>query len=423
MLLRFAVSNYFSLRDLQVLNLSASTLKDENAGLIECPASPTGSILPAIVIYGANASGKTNYMAAMNMMKTLVLESHTKYGPNDALPFHPFALDQESSRTPTHVDVDFVIDGIRYHYGFELTDKVIESEWLYSIPKSRSRLLFERDGSNFQFGRELKGQNKTIATMTRSNSVFLSVAAQNNHQQLSGIFNYFKTVRGLTSFDIQSLGVSYYLSRVGLDPRVIAFLENIDTGVIGYQTKENPYSKEFLILQRDMIAGARRNIDESIDDEPEELDNIFVLEHRGVSGEPVPFDLNWESAGTRRLLIVLSEAFRALDHGSPIYIDEIDTSLHTHACEALLKLFCSPETNRNGAQLIATTHDTNLMKSSLLRRDQVWLTEKGSDGATALYPLIDFRTRSGDNIEKGYLQGRFGAVPFIYPTHGLGSAK
>ncbi len=411
MLLRFAVSNYFSLRDLQVLDLTATKLKDENTGLIECLASPTGSILPAVVMYGANASGKSNYIAAMNTMRNLVLGSHTKFGPNDALPFHPFALDHESSKSPTHFEVDFVIDGIRYHYGFELTDKVFKSEWLYSFPKSRSRLLFKREGDHFDFGRELKGQNRNIAAMTRANSLFLSAATQNNHKQLSRIFSYFKTIRVFMIGITQGTKVSAYLSRNGLDPRVIAFLDNLDTGVIGYHITDNRISKVFLNFRRDMFASARKIFDESFNAEPEEIEKIYELAHRGESGETFYFDLDLESTGTLRLLVVLSEIFRALDDGSSIYIDEIDTSLHTYACEALLKLFCSPETNLNGAQLIATTHDTNLMKSSLLRRDQVWLTKKGSDGATELYPLINFRTRASDNIKKGYLQGRFGAIP------------
>ena len=138
---------------------------------------------------------------------------------------------------------------------------------------------------------------------------------------------------------------------------------------------------------------------------------VIELAHRGRKGEAVYFDLDSESAGTRQLLMVLSLAFQALDKGVPLCIDEVDASLHTYASEAILKLFCLSEINRNGAQLIATTHDTNLMKSSVLRRDQLWFTEKTSEGATELYPLTDIRTRKGDNIELGYLQGRYGALP------------
>jgi AAA15 family ATPase/GTPase len=136
------------------------------------------------------------------------------------------------------------------------------------------------------------------------------------------------------------------------------------------------------------------------------------LSHINRYGNSVEFDFEDESDGTRRLFSLLVHIFRALDTGATIFIDELSASLHTLAGEALLALFSSPTTNPKGAQLIATTHDTNLLRSSLLRRDQIWFTEKDREGSTHLYPLTDIRTRKGDNIERGYLQGRYGAIPF-----------
>ena len=130
-----------------------------------------------------------------------------------------------------------------------------------------------------------------------------------------------------------------------------------------------------------------------------------------------------ESAGTLRLLMVLSLVYRALDYGTPVLVDELDASLHTLASEAILQLFCSPATNPKGAQLIATTHDTNLLASRFLRRDHVWFTEKDAHGATLLFPLTEIRTRSGDNFEKGYLQGRYGAIPVTSPIRSHGTSK
>ena len=142
------------------------------------------------------------------------------------------------------------------------------------------------------------------------------------------------------------------------------------------------------------------------------MGTLVELVHRGRDNEPVPLGLDRESAGTRRLLAVMGDVYRALDEGTPVIMDELDTSLHTHAGEAVLRLFCSAASNPKGAQLLATTHDTNLMRSSSLRRDQLWFTQKDAQGATEIYPLTDFKTRSGDNFESGYLQGRYGAVPF-----------
>ena len=128
------------------------------------------------------------------------------------------------------------------------------------------------------------------------------------------------------------------------------------------------------------------------------------------------FALDLESSGTLRMLAILGKVFRAIDEGAPVIVDELDLSLHTAASEAALRLFCTRQLNRSGAQILATTHDTNLMKSDILRRDQLWFAEKSKDGATEIYPLTDFRTRRDDNIELGYRQGRYGAVPSDDPV-------
>ncbi len=142
------------------------------------------------------------------------------------------------------------------------------------------------------------------------------------------------------------------------------------------------------------------------------MEPVVELVHSGRDNEPIPLDLDRASAGTRRLLAVMRIVCRALDEGTPVLVDELDASSHTHASEAVLRLFCRAQSNPKGAQLLATTHATNLMKSSSLRRDQFWFTQKDAEGATQIYPLTDFKTRWGDNFELGYLQGRYGAVPF-----------
>ena len=342
MLLRFAVSNYYSLRDLQELNLTASSLKDDGQGLIECPVSPTGSALPTVLIYGANASGKSNYLSAMDMMQKMVLYSHTNWQLDDELPHYPFLLDDVNSKASSHFEVDLVIDGVRYHYGFETTEVAFNSEWLYAIPKSRSRLLFEREENQFHFGRELKGQNKIIAEMTHSNSLFLSAAAQNNHKQLSKIFSYFKSIRGLQPISRSGLMLSTNMRRYGLDRRVITFLKNIGTGVVGYKEEDFSFASGYPIFQEDLITIFRSVCKYPKNIGLAEVDKSIKLAHRGANDKLGYFELEMESSGTRRLLIVLTEIFRALDEGSPIYIDELDASLHTHVGEALLKLFCSP---------------------------------------------------------------------------------
>ena len=280
--------------------------------------------------------------------------------------------------------------------------------------------MFERDGDEFRFGRGLKGQNRVIARLTRPNSLFVSAAAQNDHEQLSKVFGYFRSLHGFRNIAVPGAAASARLAGKELDRRIIDFLRKIDTGVIDYRRKEAERLETDLDFQRELFAlYAKRTGFEPPEAEDKQI--TIELAHRGRGNKPFYLELDRESAGTRRLLVVLDLAFRALDEGAPLFIDELDTSLHTRAAEAVLKLFCLRETNPKGAQLIATTHDTNLLDSPLQRRDEVWFTEKDTEGSTQLYPLIDIRTRRGDNIEKGYLQGRYGAVPFEDPISALGS--
>lgn len=177
MLLRFSVSNHLSLRDSQELLFTTSSLKDKAEGLIACAAAPRGTVLPAVVLFGANASGKSNLVHALSAMQRMVLFSHTRGDASGGVRRHTFKLDASYADKPSRFEIDFVHQGVRYHYGFEADDTAFLSEWLYAIPKSHRRLMFEREGNNFRFGRELKGQNNTIAGLTRSNSLYLSAAA------------------------------------------------------------------------------------------------------------------------------------------------------------------------------------------------------------------------------------------------------
>ena len=405
MLLRFGGQNIRSIRDKQELSFVASALDDTPAGLIDCPAAGT-RLLPAVVVYGANASGKSNLVKALRWMRQAVLFSHTHFDAAGGVPRQPFALDPTGRSAPTACDVDFAIDGVRYHYGIESSDQAFTREWLYSFPNGRRQMLFERKEQTFEFGRNLRGRNRIIADLARPNSLFVSVATQNDHQELSKISGLFRAI------EIDEKKPEMMPDDV--DPRAVEFLANAGTGVVGSRRSRIEPSER----DRELIQGIRTLIERlsgtSLEGHLDENSDGYKMElaHHGRDGAEIYFDLDDESDGTLRLLALLTPAFRALDAASLMVVDELDASLHTQACEALLALFASPKTNPRGAQLIATTHDTNLLRSPFLRRDQIWFTEKDAEGATHLYPLTDFRTRKGDNLERGYLQGRFGAIPF-----------
>jgi len=412
MLLRFAVANHLSICDGQELSMVASSLSDAEEGLIDGPVSPSGSLLPAVVVYGANASGKTNLVDALHTMRHMILRSHLDETPEGGVTVRkPFRLDAESESAPSRFEIDFVLGGVRHHYGFEATDEAFVSEWLQDYPVGRGRVLFERDGGEFRFGRGLKGRNRVIADLTRANSLFLSAAAQNGHEVLTLVRGYFARIQGVSGLRRGTAG-SGGLSFAGpsaaaaigtLDPRVMNFLGKAEIGVVGHRLRETTHSESDRQLMSELA-------EMGIKTPPERME-VLELAHRRSDGEDVYFELERESTGTRRLLVVLTRAFAALDSGTLLVVDELDAGLHTAAAQAVLDLFCAHKTNPNGAQLIATTHDTNLLKASKLRRDQVWFAEKARDGATRTYPLTDIRTRKGDDLERGYLQRRYGAAP------------
>src|ERR1700730_12198472 len=183
MLLRFGVQNHLSLRDKQELSLVASSLDDNAAGLIDSPAAAGDRLLPAVVIYGANASGKSNLISAFNFMRGAVLYSHSRGEPGGRISRSPFLLDATTTKTPSVFDVDFIIEGVRYHYGYEASDEAFVAEWLSAFPNGRRQTMFEREGGKFSFGRSLRGRNKLISELTRPNSLYISAAAQNDHEE------------------------------------------------------------------------------------------------------------------------------------------------------------------------------------------------------------------------------------------------
>ena len=409
MLLRFGVDNFRSLKSPQELSLIASQLDDNPIGLLNNKAVEE-KLLPAVVIYGANASGKSNLLRAIDAMRRAIVFSHSRIEPGENLPFQPFALDPKCSERPSTFDADFIVDGVRYHYGFQQTLKVFESEWLYAFPSGKRRALFTRSGQKFSFGRHLRGQNEIISSLTRPNSLFISAAAQNNHELLSQIVKFFRSISSQVPLSVKNIWALMAEDDRPALKRAVALLRELGTGIVSFRkAKVEPLPIEEPLLS-ELDAIFRKHVKEYGQAQANKAK--IELGHAAADGSQVYFNLSEESDGTRRLLVLLEEAFKALERGTILIIDELNASLHTQACEKILSLFANPENNPKGAQIIATTHDTNLLGSAYIRRDQVWFTEQQPDGSTMLFPLTDLKTRKGDNIERGYLQGRYGAVPF-----------
>lgn len=419
MLISFDVKNYQSIRESQGISFVASRLKDNPDGLLRHEAIRDTELLPAILVYGPNAAGKSNLLKSIKSMINTVLNSHTRGGPGSEIPtWHPFKLRRDTENQPTSYNMNFIVEDVHYRYGFSVSRNFIEEEWLFSFPYGTPRRLFERNKENFIFGRHLKGRNTAISEFTRNNSLFLSAAAQNDHDQLTSIYNFFSSIQIETSLSISAPNIVQKFKdehNWNIDEDVIDFLKKINTGIVGFQVKKRQIPQEALDISKKLDVAVRSIFGDKESDfritSSMDIDKIIELQHEGGRGKRAYLPIEMESSGTLRLMSALPKIFGALINGGIVAIDELDLSLHTQAAEALLELFCSSETNVKGAQLIASTHDTNLLQASFLRRDQVWFVEKNQSGETELYPLTDIKTRTTDNIERGYLQGRFGAVP------------
>jgi len=418
MLLKFRFSNFRSFRTEQELSLIASKLPGSGDGLF----SLTGlreQVLPVAAIYGANASGKTAVLKAFELMANAVKFSHTQWQPDQRIPVQPFAGDDLVR--PSEFSVDFLLDGIRHQYGFAANSQAVTREWLYVYPKGKRQLWFERiEGAPISFGAKMPGENKIIEGLTRKNSLFLSAAAQNNHEELSSIYRWFS---GGVSFVIGNIALAGRAIHGARAPEIwqeetdkatiVRLLKQADLGVSELHIEDTPLP-ESLKKQFDrvrLLSGTSF---------PETRRVIRLLHH--VGNRTIPFEAEQESSGTLTYLNLLGPVVNLLKNGGMLLVDELDTSLHPLMAVQIIRLFSNPPSNPRSAQLIFNTHDTNLLSSGDLRRDQIWFTEKDSAGSSHLYPLTDFKPRRQENLENGYLQGRYGAIPFIHPDYLTGNA-
>jgi AAA15 family ATPase/GTPase len=420
MLLRFGCSNMRSIRDYQQLSLSAASLRDPGVDLLQKRHLDV-RVLPSVAIYGANAAGKSNLLAALRFMRNGVLRSHSRDSDEKKIGRRTFGLDSKFKKLPSKVDIDFVIDDFRHHYGFSVNDEQVLEEWLYSYPLEKSRRArqtwFHRkrgEKTPYYFGKELRGKNKTIEALTRDDALFLSTASQNNHPQLQKVANFFtdKLMFRDREYDPVGSEVAKYLQKPATRKRVLEFLRCADTGLTDAEVKKIKPDKKMDEFSKQLRSLLEKYTSANMKEVSEGFFNVRLM-HRGSGKESVPFDLAEESKGTVALLGILGPAFDALENEKVLIVDELNTHIHSLASRELIHLFGSKKTNKGGGQLLFATHDTNLLTRGVLRRDQIWFAEKGREGNTVLYPLTDIKTRQTDNIEKGYLQGRFGAVPFF----------
>jgi AAA15 family ATPase/GTPase len=418
MLLRFSVSNFRSIGEKQELNMLASS-SVKNGHTFSHLTLKKEKVLPVALIYGANASGKSNLLEAFNFFKKAIDKSYSNWKLGEEISITRFLLDDEIKNKDSEFEIEFLLENKRYVYGFACNRDKFSTEYLYQIIGNESILVFDRPSSKgeIQFAKTLTGENKSISNMLRENSLFLSAAAQNNHQYLIPLNMYltfleFEDSKNAPPF----INVNEYYREKAMRHHTINFLNELNTGVFNFESKEIILSEEEKIIKEKFQNNLIKLFTDIQIVDPKEVfrenTKSFKFTHKNSSDIEVPFNLNLESEGTLRLAILLDKIYWTLETGSLILIDEINSALHTKAAEAIISLFLNSDTNPNGAQLIATTHDTNLLRSKMLRKDEIWFTEKSTKGQTMLYSLNDFKINPKDDIEKDYLLGRYGAVPF-----------
>lgn len=397
MLLEFTVGNYLSFKDRKTFSLEAGSIKELSGNIIR---KGKYKVLRSAIIYGANSSGKSNFIKALDFMMDTVKES-SKLNSTDKLNVKPFLLSTETENLPSYFETLFLIDTRRFRYGFEIDNDRIHSEWLYILNENSKKedLYFVRTLDGIGIADIFKNA-KGIEEKTRDNALFISTLDQFNNDIAHEIIRKFNLTTIISGIDHQDsitmTNTMYNLKRYKTE--VEQFIKNLDLGF-----------KNFMI-----------------DDDTNKLfkNRLITLHNKyNPKGEVVSqFEFKMEeqeSSGTNKIFDICGEILFAHSLGETLIIDELDAKLHPILTQAIIKLFNSAETNPNGGQLIFSTHDTNLLGANMFRRDQIWFTEKDNLEATDLYSLLEFKDENGKTIrndrsfENDYIRGRYGAIPYI----------
>jgi AAA15 family ATPase/GTPase len=416
MLVEFKVGNYRSFREEQTLSLVARKDKSLINNVVD---KNDMRLLKAVSIYGPNASGKSNFIKAMDVMKSIILSS-AEFQPGKKLPIQSFIFDSKYQEKPSTFEVTFYHNNIRYQYGFAATSEKIHDEWLFAYPNGRLQVWYERSskGNNWKFGSFLKGEKEKLKEKTRDNVLFLSVGAQWNNKQLTTIYEWFRYHLQTIPSNVTLLPITAkMLLETETDKRfnklfyeyVKSCLKDADLGILGLKVNREKVNESKVL----------KDIPESLKDtllaylkETEGI-KVELLHKNPETGNDIFLPIQEESDGTKRFFELAGPWFQAIMVGITIFIDELDVSLHPLLTRELIKFIQHPKHKDSEAQLIFTTHDTTLLDPELLRRDQIWLTEKKEIGSSKLFPMSDFKPRQGEAMQKGYLAGRYGAIPII----------
>lgn len=421
MLLQFRIKNYRSFRDETVLDMSASNFAEHSDTLIHFDDE---KILPVTAIFGANASGKTNIVSAYMVMAFMVQHSLEWYDETDGegnilshvvLPeYYPFAFDPETKDKDIEFEVWFTSkydkEEITFNYGFSWDKNRIHEEWLNKKNKQAeeySPVYLRKEKELTIYSEDIpESGNEIIRDALSPQMLVVSLGARLNFKILQSVYRFFQPTQVLYPKSGVDIRVPYmFKTDKKVQQQVLRYLQAFDDSIVGFEIDESIHSAN-------------------------EFKNIFTL-HKSVGNKtPSRIPLEEESTGTLRMFSLYRNLFAAINNGSVLWMDEINSHLHPLLVRNLILNFIDPRLNPLHAQLIFTTHDPWMLENSLLRKDEIWFVEKNTEGISDLYSLADFRDVSGNSNEKSYakryLFGEFGAIPelnslVLYPEYNHGS--
>lgn len=415
MLIEFSVGNFRSFKEKKTFSMVASADNtNEDTHTIETKGKLR--LLRSAVLYGANASGKTNLFFAMNFMRMMVIHSAKDSQASEPIRVHPFQLSTETENELSTFEVVFISDDTRYRFGFQLDKKRIHREWLFEVPTTRESTLYIRENGEIKIGTRFR-EGKKLAEKTRDNALFLSVAAQFNGEISRKILKWFKNFH--IWLDLVERGnfsrVTLRREEEGFKDFVEKLLVIADTGISGVEVESILFNIDDISSK--LPPGLFEYIKSSREDGKLERVDIHSLhpryngEKKVVGVEKLSMEDD-ESSGTSVLFELAAPVYFALKNHGVLVIDELTSRLHPLLTRAVLDIFHHGAAGSQ-AQLIFAGHDTSILTNQLFRRDQVWFAQKDRYGVTDLYSLDEYRIRKDASFNKDYFMGKYGAIPFI----------
>jgi AAA15 family ATPase/GTPase len=425
-IISFSLENWLSFRDKVTFSMLATKERRHSERLVKLQKYRT-KVLPIAAIYGGNASGKTNFFKALSFVKNMVVNGTQ---PGAPIPVKPFKLDSTGSEQPSKFCFELLINEIIYEFSFSVTRKAVLEEKLIEITGTKEKVLYHRSEKNINFDGSLKKDDFLLFAFkgTRDNQLFLTNSVSQNVKSFLPVYDWFKDSLVLVAPDSRFGQFTLFIDESSpLYSTMNELLVQLDTGIAHFGSDE--FQLDSILFPNSLKSDFQEDGTVIIENQssgdmllitPKDGDLVakkLVTFHSKADGEEVKFEVNQESDGSRRLLDLLP-AFLEMssDNSNKVYvIDELDRSLHTLLTRRLLELYLAVCSNGTRKQMLFTTHDVLLMDQELLRRDEMWVTERDNKGNSSLFSFSEYKDiRYDKDIRKSYLQGRLGGVPRIF---------